>query len=61
MPDIIETVLDCCIQQILKAKTDRSLRLEVIGSIVASIASRNSQITSGKIIARMLQVFNFYF
>ena len=55
VPEIIEFVIDCCVQQSLKTKGD-TYRLDVIGSIMASMASKNPQIVSGKIISRMLKV-----
>lgn len=55
VPDIIELAIDCCVAQAIKSKSDPA-RVDVVGSIVASMSSKNAQIVSGKIIARMLKV-----
>ena len=56
--DILETVIDCLLEKAFKVGAT-SPHLEVISSIMNSLASRNSKIVSGKLVNKLLNVRNF--
>eukprot|EP01119_Soliformovum_irregulare_P019017 TRINITY_DN5943_c0_g1_i1.p1 TRINITY_DN5943_c0_g1~~TRINITY_DN5943_c0_g1_i1.p1 ORF type:complete len:2529 (-),score=855.67 TRINITY_DN5943_c0_g1_i1:42-7628(-) len=53
--EILETVIDCIIEQGLKSGIGSS-ELETLGAILTTLASQNSVLVSGKVIARVLQL-----
>jgi hypothetical protein len=55
VPDLIGTVLECCLEKAFKSGVG-SFQLEVICSIINTLASQNPKIVSGKLIHRLLSV-----